>query len=238
MAFVTPPKEISYLDWIQFVQKLNLGDTSQPGKNEIRMFYESESDQYLLKVWNGTEWDIAGKIISPLEITTTEENAEFIVNRTDGAKAKFSAGLNYVFSGSITPSDYRLLVSNSPQMVITTDGFVGIGTTTPTAKLDVNGEVKISGHTVWHSGNDGAGSGLDADKIHGMEIEIGSAAGSLNGQWNAFSEAFTPTAPIVCVTPTSIGTGAPYLSSITTTGFTLVTPMQNGFCQYHAIGPR
>lgn len=90
---------------------------------------------------------------------------------------------------------------------------------------------------IWHAGNHGSGSGLDADKIDGLEIETGVAAGSMSGQWNAFSQAFIST-PDVTVTPTSIGTGAPYLSSITTTGFTLVTPAQNGYCRFHAIGPR
>lgn len=28
----------------------------------------------------------------------------------------------------------------------------------------------IDGHTIWHSGNDGAGSGLDADTIHGLDL--------------------------------------------------------------------
>jgi hypothetical protein len=29
----------------------------------------------------------------------------------------------------------------------------------------------IGGHTIWHSGNDGAGSGLDADTIHGLDLD-------------------------------------------------------------------
>ena len=47
-------------------------------------------------------------------------------------------------------------------------GGVAIGTTLP-ALLDINpNEIYISGNKVWHQGNDGAGSGLDADTIDGV----------------------------------------------------------------------
>ena len=42
------------------------------------------------------------------------------------------------------------------------------GNLTLTATNGVNG-VKISGNTVWHAGNDGSGSGLDADTVDGIQ---------------------------------------------------------------------
>lgn len=33
---------------------------------------------------------------------------------------------------------------------------------------DLSGGVTINGNTIWHAGNDGAGSGLDADKLYGL----------------------------------------------------------------------
>jgi hypothetical protein len=41
----------------------------------------------------------------------------------------------------------------------------------------MTGGLTINGGTVWHAGNDGAGSGLDADKIDGMEIYHGRVNG-------------------------------------------------------------
>jgi hypothetical protein len=82
---------------------------------------------------------------------------------------------------------------------------------------------------------DGSGSGLDADFFRSSKILTGSAAGSTTGQWNAFPEAFSQTPRVVC-TPRASGSGVPFISSITTTGFTLTTPTSNKFCDYIAIG--
>ncbi|MGB9813541.1 MAG: hypothetical protein ACPLRZ_07580 [Thermovenabulum sp.] len=43
------------------------------------------------------------------------------------------------------------------------------GTITQWAQIDGTG-IKVRGYTVWHAGNDGAGSGLDADKLDGVEL--------------------------------------------------------------------
>lgn len=222
---------------------------ASPGTGEVWLDTSSTPNQ--LKRYNGSSWKIIGEIISPLILQTTGDNAVYSAQRTDGATAVVGAAESMVYMGSQSNHALRLYVNNSwvlkintdssidvsnNRVVITSGGNVGIGMT-PTTKLDVNGPVKISGYTAWHAGNDGNGSGLDADKIDGNEIETGTAAGSLSGQWNAFTIAFTST-PKVNLTPTTAGTGAVYLSTITTTGFTLVTPMQAGFCQYTAIGPR
>jgi hypothetical protein len=82
---------------------------------------------------------------------------------------------------------------------------------------------------------DGSGSGLDADRIDGKEIRFGNAPGSTTGQFFSFASAFSTT-PKIVVTPVSSNSGAPYISSRTTTGFTLVTPNSNVFCDYIAIG--
>ena len=82
---------------------------------------------------------------------------------------------------------------------------------------------------------DGIDSGLDADKLDGKEIQCGTAPGSTTGQYTAFSSAFSST-PVIVVTPKSANSGVPYVSSRTTTGFTLVTPTTSTFCDFLAIG--
>ena len=53
---------------------------------------------------------------------------------------------------------------------------VGIGTNTPSQKLEVNGTILANGimvgtDTVWHTGNDGDNSGLDADLLDGVDSD-------------------------------------------------------------------
>lgn len=68
---------------------------------------------------------------------------------------------------------FRNEAGSSEYMRIDANGNVGIGTATPGEKLEVSGNVSAtsfiaSGNTVWHAGNDGAGSGLDADLLDGI----------------------------------------------------------------------
>lgn len=44
------------------------------------------------------------------------------------------------------------------------------GTVTTGANLAVGGSATVGGNTVWHAGNDGAGSGLDADTLDGVQF--------------------------------------------------------------------
>lgn len=50
MSFVGPGDVVTYLVWIEQVQKLGLGDTTPPGDQERRMF--EESGEYNLKVYS------------------------------------------------------------------------------------------------------------------------------------------------------------------------------------------
>jgi hypothetical protein len=172
-----------------------------------------------------------------VEIVRTGENAQIVTNRSDGATTILAATNGAGFFGTMNEYDLRLSTNDTTKMIIDTAGNVGIGTTTPTVKLDVNGDTNVSGNLIvnndisiqndgthsyiqnsadnssdlyiqnkshgekiiltgedssgteqnlltldpetgnpsaqgniiWHEGNDGSGSGLDADTLDGQE---------------------------------------------------------------------
>jgi hypothetical protein len=75
-----------------------------------------------------------------------------------------------------------------------TNAFVVSGTTTTVSgSLAVSGSATVNGGTVWHSGNDGSGSGLDADTLDGLHASSFltahpsvSAAGSSNNSGRTY----------------------------------------------------
>jgi hypothetical protein len=75
-----------------------------------------------------------------------------------------------------------------------TNAFVVSGTTTTVSgSLAVSGSATVNGGTVWHSGNDGSSSGLDADLLDGLHASSFltahpsvSAAGSSNNSGRTY----------------------------------------------------
>jgi hypothetical protein len=87
----------------------------------------------------------------PLELETTGTAAEFLATRTDGAQAVISAGGSFVFIGAKSNNDFRLLVNDSPQLTLTTDGKVGVGVTTVDSanKLEVDNGARLTTGGTW-----------------------------------------------------------------------------------------
>lgn len=101
-----------------------------------------------------------------------EKNYEII--RTGGDNTSYRGGLKYSWSGSTTIALWGKHSSTQFVWHAGTD-FSSVdvnGTTTRTYDFQVgrvNGtlEALIGGNKIWHAGNDGSGSGLDADKLDG-----------------------------------------------------------------------
>jgi len=67
-------------------------------------------------------------------VTDTDSSVTIEIGAQDGAG----------FMGTFTTTDLRILTGNDERMRITTDGKVGIGTTTPNSKLEVtNGYIEL-----------------------------------------------------------------------------------------------
>jgi hypothetical protein len=81
----------------------------------------------------------------PLEVQTTGTAATILAEQTDGASGCISAGGSYVFIGSKSNNDFRLIANDSPQMTIETGGDVGIGLTNPGYKLHISGGAYCDG---------------------------------------------------------------------------------------------
>lgn len=90
----------------------------------------------------------------PVEVNRTGEDATLAVTRTDGATGYISSTADVVGPpdipaevrfGSVTNHRVALDVNGTPRMVLSTAGDVGIGTTSPAERLDVAGNIAVSG---------------------------------------------------------------------------------------------
>ncbi len=76
------------------------------------------------------------------QVSATGIAATMEVTRTDGADGIFKSTATNVLIGARSNHGLMFNVNNGAKMTIDTDGDVGIGTTTPTEKLEVVGRVK------------------------------------------------------------------------------------------------
>ena len=87
-----------------------------------------------------------------------------------GHRAKATHAGSFVWA-DLQEADFSTSATN--QFLIRATNGVGINKNNPATALDVNGTITATsfsagGNTVWNAGNDGAGSGLDADLLDGL----------------------------------------------------------------------
>lgn len=80
---------------------------------------------------------------------------------TLGSSTNISAQIDVVQNGTTNQSGHLTFGTRDT-----------VGGVTERMRIQANGIVLINGGTVWHSGNDGAGSGLDADTLDGVDSAV------------------------------------------------------------------
>jgi len=84
---------------------------------------------------------------TPSQLLTLENGGSprvFVTDTSSGVTTQIGAQDGAGFMGTFTTTDLRILTGNDERMRITTDGKVGIGTTTPNSKLEVtNGYIEL-----------------------------------------------------------------------------------------------
>ena len=137
-------------------RRLGIGTTSPSRQLTLSQDVSGETQQLLLVNRNDTNGDTSGILFGVLD-NATYAKAGIFFERT-GLQARGS--LHFATDGS---SDSGHATKSDARMTITSDGNVGIGTTSPTATLQVTGDIKIGS---------GAGSGSDSNN---MSIQVSNA---------------------------------------------------------------
>ena len=105
----------------------------------------------------GTSSPLTMLTVGPNPSTAFNANELFQVAKTgdaymtirDGtANALLGTTSGLPFVGSQSNHDFTIRTNNGEKVRITSGGNIGIGTTTPDAKLDVNGDIKLSGDII------------------------------------------------------------------------------------------
>jgi|GEM_PF-588847 len=82
--------------------------------------------------------------------------------------------------GTETNHDFGIYTNNAPRVTVASGGNVGIGTTNPTAKLEINGDIRIDDNTLWLRGGTDQNHGIGWYGIKGRDQKV-FAAQSVDG---------------------------------------------------------
>jgi len=121
-------------------------------------------------------------------LLSNDYNSELILQRDDGGSTFYRASM---FAGNsyLNLSFYSGSTSNEPVELSTSDnGRLRLGDTSGAYMMlrsnsniySSGGDIYVNGNKVWHSANDGAGSGLHADKLDGYHASDFALAHSHN----------------------------------------------------------
>ncbi|MCM2339267.1 MAG: hypothetical protein NDI62_02320 [Burkholderiales bacterium] len=150
--------------------KVGIGTTSPTAKLHVisssspTIFFEADTlNQVKIQAHNDTSWmgnfihigRSRGTSASPTAVVSGDTIMAWVAQAHDGTQYKDAAEINFKVDGTvstnITPTKITFDTTNTTgtkatKMIITNSGNVGIGTTAPAAKLDVNGTMIFRGN--------------------------------------------------------------------------------------------
>jgi hypothetical protein len=137
----------------------------------------TNSPQYKLDVVGELHTTSNAYLGSYVGINTTSPSYRLQVN--DGSIAIFNSAdtKTWYFNYNSTENYFQLSEGGVPRMVVANGGNVGIGTTAPSAKLDVNGDAEVSGNLTVQGGK---GIMYNLSGNAGVKYYTRSAAFSIN----------------------------------------------------------
>ena len=157
----------------------NFSGTAFPTLNlfEGMQCYRTDSSiMYTLRTLSPVTWVLSQKL---LEVAISRTDADYRYHRFDtigngnlylggaGPGVNDAASIGFYANGSSTPA-FMLTKDSSQNLLLNRYNSSGVYQDTPIG-VSATGTLTSKGYQVWHSGNDGTGSGLDADLVDGVQ---------------------------------------------------------------------
>lgn len=149
----------------------NIGAAPASHNHDDRYYTETESDSRYVNVTGDT---MTGRLIN----STTGRSVTVGGNPTGVPNATVATQTSYleVAAGSGSSTGSSGLIFHNPNISTSVLEYVNTNSTTGYFNFksdDTSWEVRSNNNKVWHAGNDGSGSGLDADTVDGLDLHTG-----------------------------------------------------------------
>lgn len=168
------------------------------GNRYGQLYFSSNSNQVWFRtgaaswrsfeeLWHSGNFDPATKADDNAVVKTSGNQSDLSGTKTwTGTHIFEGPGLRYQKDGNADiwfrdadETNRGILFSNASDRSMRIRSYAADGSTYTELIASYDGPLTWNGYTVWHEGNDGAGSGLDADYLRGMYPVIGDSPNSI-----------------------------------------------------------